>query len=87
MQKGEPSPENQKLTQIIQAYSHIWAEVILNKNLMVHLNEIKDDLGQLKRLISERKNQNLETLPYCRIADQLFRLKEIINDKLNGLEH
>lgn len=85
MGKEEALTENQKLNGIIQAYVDIWADVILNKNLAVHLKKIKEDLNHINRVIKRRKTQELDVLSYCRIAYQLFRLQKIVSDKLEEL--
>jgi hypothetical protein len=41
-----------KLDTMIAAYAEIWAEVLLDKNLVLHLIQIEDDLRYLNRLIS-----------------------------------
>lgn len=77
----ETKKENEKLQKIIAAYADLWADVLLDKNLGQHLKKISDDLGHLHKLIDHREARHLDTIHYYRIANQLFRLQEIIRDK------
>jgi len=72
-----------KLDNMIAAYAEIWADVLLDKNLSMHLLNIEDDLRYLNQLIA-MKDQDHPHIPiYFSIAEQLKRLQEIVVNKLS----
>ena len=84
MQNNESSPKERELTsKYITAYADIWADVILNKNLLKHLKSIKIDLAHLNELIDGKEILQENTLPFHRIANQLYRMQDIVQKKLN----
>lgn len=74
--------ENAILSKIIAVYADIWADVLLDENLDRHLRNISDDLGHLNKLIDYREARGLETVNYYQITIQLFRLQEIVRNKI-----
>jgi hypothetical protein len=71
-----------KLDNMIAAYAEIWAEVLLDKNLVLHLIQIEDDLRYINRLINLNNAVHPHVPAYFAIAKQLIRLQEIIVQKL-----
>lgn len=78
----EQTEENEKLSKIITAYADIWADVMMDKNLEHHLKGISEDLGYLNKLIDYKDARHHDTIHYYRIVNQLFRLQDIVRDKL-----
>jgi hypothetical protein len=74
-----------KLDNLIAAYSEIWADVLLDKNLNQHYLQIEDDLLFLDQFIKLKDAQHQDTTMLCMIAHQLIQLREIVAVKLNPL--
>jgi hypothetical protein len=72
-----------KLDKMIAAYAEIWADVLLDKNLSMHLLNIEDDLRYLNQLIALKNLDHPHVLIYFSIAEQLKRLQRIVVYKLN----
>jgi hypothetical protein len=72
-----------KLDNMIAAYAEIWAEVLLDKSLRMHLLNIEDDLRYLNQLIAMKDQDHPHVPVYLLIAAQLKRLQEIIVEKLS----
>jgi hypothetical protein len=71
-----------KLDNMIAAYAEIWAEVLLDKNLVLHFIQIEDDLRYINRLINLNNAVHPQVSAYFAIAKQLIHLQEIIVQKL-----
>jgi hypothetical protein len=72
-----------KLDNMIAAYAEIWADVLLNKNLIVHLLNIEDDLRYVNQLIALKDLDHAHVPIYFSIREQLKRLHEIVVNKLS----
>ena len=74
--------ENPMLSKIMAAYAEIWADVMLDKNLQTHLRNMEDDLKILNELIDGKELLGHNSLHFHRIANMLYRLKDIVLDKI-----
>ncbi|SEA62662.1 hypothetical protein [Pedobacter hartonius] len=72
----------EKLDYIIAAYAEIWAEVMLDKNLDLHLLQVEDDLRYLDHLINSKDADHPQTFIYYTIANDLIRLKKFLDKQL-----
>ncbi|RBQ08927.1 hypothetical protein [Pedobacter miscanthi] len=83
MEIADDSNDGKTLSRIIQEYADLWADVMLDKNLMKALEKINKDINDLDRLIVRRGTQGLDTVIYSKIANQLLVMEEIIREKVN----
>lgn len=84
MENSQPVPMEEKLvSKYMIAYADIWADVMLNKNLSRHLRSIKDDLKHLNELIDGKEALNGNPLPLYRIANQLYRMQDVVKTKVD----
>ena len=72
----------EKLNTITAAYAEIWADVLLDKNLELHLSQVTEDLRYLHHLIKSKDMAHPQIISYYRIANELIRLKYILDEKL-----
>ena len=84
MGNADQRNEQKILSRIIQEYAEMWADVILDKNLVKSHLEITRDINHLDGLIARRHAQKLNTDSYLKIANQLARLEKIIREKLGS---
>lgn len=84
MGNADQRNEQKILSRIIQEYAEMWADVILDKNLVKSHLEITRDINYLDGLIARRHAQKLNTDSYLKIANQLARLEKIIREKLGS---
>ena len=75
----------EKLNYIIAAYADIWADVLLKKNLDLHLLQVKEDLRYLTYLINSKDIDHPHIYTYYMIAKELIHFKNILNKKLKRL--
>lgn len=84
MENENLSPsESKRLSGLIAAYANIWADVILDKNLNMHLDDLNRDLEKINELIDGREDLKQPVLPFYRIANQLTRMREVIRKKIS----
>lgn len=74
--------ENEFLSKITAAYADIWGDVLLNKNLLKHLETMDEDLASLNELIDGKETLKQNTLPFYRLANQLFRMRDVVRKKV-----
>ena len=87
MEHHETVPMEDKLvSKYMIAYADIWADVILNKNLLLHLNTIEDDLKHLNEIIDGKEALNCNALGVYRITNQLYRMRDIVVKKVSVLQ-
>jgi hypothetical protein len=83
MKNDKPAPlERELLSKIMAAYADIWADVILGKNLTAHLILIREDILMLNELIDGKEALQENTLRYYRLVNMLYRMKDVIQDKI-----
>lgn len=83
MDNHKSSPlASELLAKIIAAYADIWADVLLGKNLSIHLKSMEDDLKMLNELIDGKESLGENPLPFYRIANRLFRMKDVVTRKI-----
>lgn len=86
MENDNPSQlENEFLSSIMISYADIMADVILKKNLTIHLKIIEDDLAMLNEFIDGKEKLKENPLRFYRIANMLFRMKDVILRKITNL--
>lgn len=75
------SAESTELAELVAVYADIWADVIIGKKLDVHLREVEEDLVYINKIIDLKEASKRDATSIYRIANQLYRLKDIILKK------
>lgn len=87
MNNQKPSEESSnELGVILRVYSDIWSDILLDRNLFSHLIKMDEDLGHLNKLIDAMEGRNQNVLKYYKITNQLYRMRDIVQDKIKHLK-
>ena len=78
--------ERDRLPNIMSKYAEIWADVLYDRNLEVHIAEINRDIA-LVRLLIIAKRSNAPSTALSRIRQDLERLARVISRKKKRLLH
>jgi hypothetical protein len=79
--------ENKLLSKIMAAYANIWADVILGKNLAIHLKSIEEDLVMLNEFVDGKEKLRENPLHFYRITNMLYRMKDVLLQKIMSVNN
>ncbi|CAM4063035.1 hypothetical protein SAMN06265348_102157 [Pedobacter westerhofensis] len=71
-----------KIQRITSEYANLWADVLYNRRLPVHLHRIEHDISLVGLLITLSYFRNRDVRPLERIKEDLIMLRNIIRQRL-----
>jgi hypothetical protein len=78
---------NPKLKHIISVYANLWADVLYNKKLGIHLQKIDHDIAFIGLLITLRYFRRNESMMLAKIHKELILMREIIKKRISSGDH
>lgn len=75
---------NAKIKNIMSDYARLWADVLYNRKLDMHLQKIEHDIVFITLLILLAHFKRNESTALCKIKQELIRLTEIIKQRISN---
>lgn len=73
---------NPSLQNIISVYADLWADVLYNRRLRVHLQKLENDIAFISMLIKLAQFNHNEPVGLIKIRQQLVAMSNIIKERI-----